>query len=83
MVVLVALRRILPTLRARKEQSQYFSKEVFTGFFVFVLLPDDETGIISLRFGAEELPLITAVLKRLLMLVVIFLLKLYKPIIFI
>lgn len=50
---------------------------------VHVYLPDDDTGIISRRFGAEELPLITAVLKRLFALVVIFLLKPPKPNIFI
>lgn len=45
--------------------------------------PEEETGIMSRKFGAEELPLMTAVLKRLFALVAIFLLKPPKPNIFI
>lgn len=41
------------------------------------ILPDGDAvlGIMSRRFGADELPLITAVLNRLLVLVAIFLLN--------
>lgn len=59
---------------------------VFVGYLLAVgsvYSPDDDTGIMSRRFGADELPLMTAVLKRLFALVAIFLLKPPKPNIFI
>lgn len=60
------------------EYEQIYKKKVI---FHMLHLPDGEAvlGIISRRFGADELPLITAVLNKLLVLVAIFLLNPPSP----